>query len=185
MHQHIFSFHKLAGNVTSNPTNLLGGSKNLWIRGLLLSGQAAGGRAFLANHPIKSAGDAIFELKLPLQYFQSHILSKGWWENNAVYEYVYYSEAMLEYLSGYAHIFLAKGTWVRPGCCWSLLSIVINRPSLGFCMECSSIRVRPRFFDQVGHQTTNASIGNKYFFTKSDLPKLWTELTKIWHIFRI
>ena len=28
------------------------------------------------------------------------------------------------------------------------------------------IRVRPRFFDQVGHQTTNASVGNKYFFTK-------------------
>ena len=27
-------------------------------------------------------------------------------------------------------------------------------------------RVRPRFFDQVGHQTTNASIGNKYLFTK-------------------
>ena len=27
-------------------------------------------------------------------------------------------------------------------------------------------RVRPRFFDQVGDQTTNASIGNKYFFTK-------------------
>ena len=27
------------------------------------------------------------------------------------------------------------------------------------------IRVRPRFFDQVGHQTTNASIGNKYFFS--------------------
>ena len=27
-------------------------------------------------------------------------------------------------------------------------------------------RVRPRFFDQVGHQTTNASIGNMYFFTK-------------------
>ena len=27
-------------------------------------------------------------------------------------------------------------------------------------------RVRPRFFDQVGHQTTNASIGNEYFFTK-------------------
>ena len=24
----------------------------------------------------------------------------------------------------------------------------------------------PRFFDQVGHQTTNASIGNKLFFTK-------------------
>ena len=28
------------------------------------------------------------------------------------------------------------------------------------------IRVRPRFFDQVGHQTTNASIRNKYFFNK-------------------
>ena len=27
-------------------------------------------------------------------------------------------------------------------------------------------RVRPRFYDQVGHQTTNASIGNEYFFTK-------------------
>ena len=29
------------------------------------------------------------------------------------------------------------------------------------------IRYRPRFFDQVGHQTTNASIGNKYIVTKS------------------
>ena len=28
------------------------------------------------------------------------------------------------------------------------------------------IRVRPRFFDQVRHQTTSASIGKKYFFTK-------------------
>ena len=27
-------------------------------------------------------------------------------------------------------------------------------------------RDRPRFFDQVGHQTTNASIADKYFFTK-------------------
>ena len=27
-------------------------------------------------------------------------------------------------------------------------------------------RDRPKFFDQVGHQTTNASIGNKYFFSK-------------------
>ena len=25
---------------------------------------------------------------------------------------------------------------------------------------------RPRVFDQVGHQTTNTSIKNKYFFTK-------------------
>ena len=30
----------------------------------------------------------------------------------------------------------------------------------------SKTRDRPRFFDQVGHQTTNASIGNKHFFTR-------------------
>ena len=29
------------------------------------------------------------------------------------------------------------------------------------------IRDRPRFFDQVGHQTTFAYVGNKHFFTKS------------------
>ena len=28
-------------------------------------------------------------------------------------------------------------------------------------------RVRPRFFDQVGHETMDASSGNKHFFTKS------------------
>ena len=28
------------------------------------------------------------------------------------------------------------------------------------------LRDHPKFFDQVGHQTTNASIGNKHFFTK-------------------
>ena len=38
----------------------------------------------------------------------------------------------------------------------------------------------PRFFDQVGHQTTNASIENKHFFHKiRTLPKLWTALSKI------
>ena len=31
---------------------------------------------------------------------------------------------------------------------------------------CLFSRDRPRFFDQVGHQTTNASIENKHFFTK-------------------
>ena len=30
-----------------------------------------------------------------------------------------------------------------------------------------AIRVRPRFFDQVGHETMHASSGNKHFFTKS------------------
>ena len=29
------------------------------------------------------------------------------------------------------------------------------------------MRVRPRFFDQVGHETMHASSGNKHFFTKS------------------
>ena len=29
------------------------------------------------------------------------------------------------------------------------------------------IRYRPRFFDQVGHETMSAYIENKYFFTKS------------------
>ena len=31
---------------------------------------------------------------------------------------------------------------------------------------CTITRDRPRFFDQVGHQITNASIGNKHFLTK-------------------
>ena len=34
------------------------------------------------------------------------------------------------------------------------------------CLGKFCTRVRLRFFDKVGHQTTNASIGNKYFFTK-------------------
>ena len=42
-----------------------------------------------------------------------------------------------------------------------------------------SVRVRPKFFDQVGHETMYASSGNKHFFTKSDLPKLWTTSTNI------
>ena len=62
--------------------------------------------------------------------------------------------------------------------------IVVN---ITFVLGDMKNRVRPRFYDQVGHQTTNASIGNKYFFTKkmslSDLSKLWTEPTKIGHIF--
>ena len=29
-----------------------------------------------------------------------------------------------------------------------------------------SIRYRPRFFDQVGHQTMYESMGNKHFITK-------------------
>ena len=35
-------------------------------------------------------------------------------------------------------------------------------------------RDRPRFFDQVGHQTTNASIENKHFFTKQGHCPSWS-----------
>ena len=50
---------------------------------------------------------------------------------------------------------------------------------------CELFRYLPRLFDQVGHQTTYASIGNEHFYTKSsDLTKLWTETTKIGRIFR-
>ena len=41
--------------------------------------------------------------------------------------------------------------------------------------------------EMIGYQTTNASIGNEYFFTKKcrhqTYVKLWTEPTKIGHIF--
>ena len=55
--------------------------------------------------------------------------------------------------------------------------------------QCFYIRDRSRLFDQVGHQTTNASIGNKYFSTKECHPQTYQnyeqsrELTKIRHIF--
>ena len=45
-----------------------------------------------------------------------------------------------------------------------------NLPSLiDIALKCGFLknRYRPRFFDQVGHQTIYASIGNKHFFTKS------------------
>ena len=35
------------------------------------------------------------------------------------------------------------------------------------CRHAIYIRVRPRFFDQVGHETMYASGGNKHFFSKS------------------
>ena len=51
---------------------------------------------------------------------------------------------------------------------------LLNGHLLTLCMYMSLLHVsytlhsrdRPRFFDQVGHQTINASIGNKDFFTK-------------------
>ena len=43
------------------------------------------------------------------------------------------------------------------------------RPTLKYILIFSHlyIRVRPRFVDQVGHETMYASSGNKHFFTKS------------------
>ena len=47
-----------------------------------------------------------------------------------------------------------------------LSNIILIRTSEKMSSEDSDIRVRSRFFDQVGHQITNASIENKHFFTK-------------------
>ena len=49
------------------------------------------------------------------------------------------------------------------GCLWSIFHSIMDLPRLGKYVP---NRDRPRFFDQVGHQTTNASIGNRHFFTK-------------------
>jgi hypothetical protein len=43
------------------------------------------------------------------------------------------------------------------------LEIVIQKQ---FDVQNMLSRDRTRFFDQVGHQTTNVSNGNKHFFTK-------------------
>ena len=41
-------------------------------------------------------------------------------------------------------------------------------------------RVRSRIFDQVGHQTTNASIGNKYVILEWSLTKIINRADKNW-----
>ena len=46
---------------------------------------------------------------------------------------------------------------------WPSLSLLISPMSAKWF----KIRVRSRFFDQVGHETMYASSGNKHFFTKS------------------
>ena len=43
-----------------------------------------------------------------------------------------------------------------------------DKSPLFTCSNLSMLtRVRPRFFDQLGHETMYASCGNKHFFTKS------------------
>jgi hypothetical protein len=46
--------------------------------------------------------------------------------------------------------------------------LIVKLPSQSCDSKCSYVHIRdgPRFFDQVGHQTTIASIGNKHFFTR-------------------
>ena len=39
-----------------------------------------------------------------------------------------------------------------------------SQPFVGLSMADFKFRVRPRFFDQVGHETMYASSGNKLFF---------------------
>ena len=52
----------------------------------------------------------------------------------------------------------------------TIVYIMTVRPYTLFTLKCTFksflARDLPRFFDQVGHQTTNASIENKHFFTK-------------------
>ena len=45
--------------------------------------------------------------------------------------------------------------------------VYANTPHLQSKGPSMSIRYRPRFFEQVGHQTLYSSSGNKHFFTKS------------------
>ena len=55
-------------------------------------------------------------------------------------------------------------------CLWKTNTILLKKYS-ALLLNYSRVvevqnRDRPRFFDQVGHQTTNVSIGNKFFFTE-------------------
>ena len=49
----------------------------------------------------------------------------------------------------------------------SMVCIVSLTTVKGSVQQGVDIRIRPRFFDQVGHETMYASSGNKHFFTKS------------------
>merc|ERR1712218_574465 len=53
------------------------------------------------------------------------------------------------------------------GICIALYFFLLSWYVSQFFLWDMYIRVRPRFFDQVGHETMYASSGNKHFFTKS------------------
>ena len=47
-----------------------------------------------------------------------------------------------------------------------LITLKGNKIAQHCRLEATIHRVRPRFFDQVGHDTMYASSGNKHYFTK-------------------
>ena len=49
---------------------------------------------------------------------------------------------------------------------WVLVYHTLVLSEALIALQDTQIRDRPRFFDQVEHQTINASIGNKHFLTK-------------------
>ena len=63
--------------------------------------------------------------------------------------------------------------WSKPFWCRTLFTIYYSMDffsySTFFQAKCIYIRYRPRFFDQVGHQTTYASMGNNYQHSRQKL----------------
>ena len=58
--------------------------------------------------------------------------------------------------------FIKQNVKASPKC----IKIILFQNLCAFCKSTYN-RVRPRFFDQVGHETMYASSANKHFFTKS------------------
>ena len=55
-------------------------------------------------------------------------------------------------------------------CCFDLGIYYIQSSLLNtLVLTLANIRDRPRLFDQVGHQTTNVSIGYKFFFSQNNV----------------
>ena len=51
-----------------------------------------------------------------------------------------------------------------------------------YIVQSVKVRYRPRFFEQLWHQTIYASIGDKYFMSLSNLPKSKSsKIAKFWH----
>ena len=66
------------------------------------------------------------------------------------------------------------------------LHYIVN--SFIYIMACMSVRYRPRFLNKLGMKPCihlgEISIFSHWIMSSSDLPKFWTEPTKIGHIFR-